>query len=104
MRKRRRFDRDFKLSVLRELQSKSHAEVCRENSLSPSVIQRWRREFNSNPEKAFNGNGNLWKYEAEVEKYKKLVGQLYAENEFLKKTIKHMQDLQEKEENMRCIK
>jgi transposase-like protein len=104
MRKKRKFDKDFKLSVIGELQTKTASEVCREKNLCPSLIQRWKNEYKTNPVKAFSGNGNLWKKEAEIEKYKRLVGQLYAENEFLKKTIGHLQSLQEKEIRMRYIK
>ena len=104
MRKRRNFDREFKLSVLSEMQSKPSAEVCREHNLNPSVIQRWKREYQSDPGKAFSGNGNLWKAEAEVERYKRLVGELYAENEFLKKTIRTLQKLKAEEEKIRSIK
>lgn len=104
MKKRRKFDRDFKLSVLRELQCKSAAEVCRENNLCPSVIQRWKIEYQENPKKAFNGNGNLWKAEAIIAERDRLIGELYAENEFLKKTIRTLQRLQKQETEMRGIK
>lgn len=104
MRKRRNFDRDFKLSVLSELYSKTEAEVCREHNLSPSVIQRWKREYKENPEKSFSSNGNLWKQEAELAKRDRVIGQLYMENEFLKKTIRTLQKLKEEEQKMRFIR
>lgn len=104
MRKRRNFTREFKLSVLSELSVKSLAEVSREHNLHPVLICSWKREYESNPEKAFSGNGNLWKPEAEIAKYERLVGQLYAENIFLKKTITALQKLKAEEEKMRCIK
>jgi len=89
--KRRRFTKQIKLEILRELESRTLAQVCREHDLSANVVSRWRKEYNSNPHKAFIGNGNLWKESAEIEKYKRLVGQLYAENEFLKKTLDTLQ-------------
>ena len=104
MNKRRSFTRDFKLEVLNELNVKPAIEVCREHNLHPVMISRWRKEFRQNPDKAFSGNGNLWKIEAELEKYKRLVGQLYAENDFLKKTMKKLQELNAEEEKMRSLR
>lgn len=89
--KRRRFTKQFKLEILRELESRTLAQVCREHDLVPNVVSRWRKEYDSDPNKAFSGNGNIWKESAEIEKYKRLVGQLYAENEFLKKTLETLQ-------------
>jgi len=104
MRKRRSFTREFKLSVLSELELKSVAEVSREHNIHPVLFSKWKRELKESPDKAFSGNGNLWKAEAEVEKYKRLVGQLYAENEFLKKTLERLQQLKAEEEKMKYIK
>jgi len=89
--KRRRFTREFKLEILRDLEINTLAQVCREHNLVPNVVSRWKKEYENNPYQAFSGNGNLWKESAEIEKYKRLVGQLYAENEFLKKTLDTLQ-------------
>lgn len=104
MKGKRGFTRDFKLSVLNELNVKKAAEVCREHNIHPVMISRWKREFNANPAKAFSGHGNLWKAEAEVERYKKLVGELYAEIDFLKKTTKRLQELRAEEERARSLR
>jgi transposase len=104
MRQRREFTRDFKLSVLNELNLKKAVEVCREHNIHPVMLSRWRKEFNQNPVKAFSGNGNLWKAEAEVERYKKLVGELYAEIDFLKKTTKKLQEINAEEKRMKFTK
>lgn len=104
MRKRREFTRDFKLSVLSELNVKKAAEVCREHNIHPVLLSKWKKDFNQDPVKAFSGKGNLWKAEAEVEKYKKLVGELYAEIDFLKKTMKKFQELKAEEEKMRSLR
>ena len=82
---RRRFTREFKLTALRELETSSLTEVCRRHSVDASTVSNWRKDFENNPQKAFAGQGNLWKPEAELERYKRIVGELYAENEFLKK-------------------
>lgn len=104
MRKYRHYTKDFKLSVLNELNLKKAVEVCRENNIHPNLLSRWRREFNQNPVRAFSGNGNLWKAEAEVERYKRLVGELYAEIDFLKKTTKRLQELNAEEKKVKSLR
>ena len=85
---RRRFTRDFKISILRELDAgKNIAQLSRENNLHPTLISRWRREYEKNPDDAFSGNGNTYKEEARIAQLERLVGQLYAENNFLKKAL-----------------
>jgi transposase len=100
--KRRKFTREFKLEILRGLEGNTLAQVCREHDLLPNVVSKWRKDYESNPYQAFSGNGNLWKESAEIEKYKRLVGQLYAENEFLKKTLNTLQ--RRKAEEKRWLK
>ena len=104
MKQRRSFTRDFKLSVLSELNIKKAAQVCKEHNIHPVLISKWKKEFNENPVKSFSGNGNLWKAEAEVEKYKRLVGELYAEIDFLKKTTKRLQELNAEEKKVKSLR
>ena len=104
MRKRRTFSREFKLSILRELNLKSTAKVCREHNLHQSVIQKWKKEYNLSPEKAFSGGGNVCKHEAEIAMYQRLLGKMFADMEFLKKTNNRMQELIVEEKNMRSLK
>ena len=104
MRQRREFTREFKLSVLNELNVKKAVEVCREHNIHPVLLSKWKKDFNDNPVKSFSGNGNLWKAEAEVEKYKRLVGELYAEIDFLKKTTKKIQELNAEGKKVRSIR
>lgn len=88
MKKRRTVTRDFKISVLRELENgKSTAQVCREHGIHPSMFSKWRREYRDNPQMAFGGNGNICKLNAKVADYERVIGQLYAENAFLKKVL-----------------
>jgi transposase len=85
---RKRYTREFKISVLRELEGgKNLAQVSRENNLHPTVIIRWRQEYEKNPDTAFSGNGNTYKEAARIGDLERLVGQLYAENNFLKKVL-----------------
>lgn len=92
---RKRFTRDLKLKVLSELDSgKNVAELSRVHEVHPNVIARWRREYRSNPKEAFAGKGNTWKLEAKLAERERLIGQLYAENELLKKAIESLRELQ----------
>ncbi len=85
---RRRYDRDFKISIVAELEGgKSPAQIAREYGLHPSLPIRWREELAENPERAFAGNGNRCKYESRIAELERLLGQAHAENELLKKAF-----------------
>jgi transposase len=87
-RTRRRYDRDFKISIVAELEGgKPPAQIAREHSIHPSLPTRWREELAENPEKAFSGNGKRYKYEARIAELERLLGQAHAENELLKKAF-----------------
>ena len=85
---RRGHTREFKISIIRELESgKNLAQLSRENNLHPTMISRWRLEYQKNPKSAFSGNGNTYKEDAKIHELERLVGKLYTENEFLKKAL-----------------
>jgi transposase len=85
---RRRYDREFKISVVAELENgKPLAQISREYSIHPALPSRWRDELAENPEKAFNGNGNKYKDEARVAELERLLGQAHAEIDLLKKAF-----------------
>ena len=44
----------------------------------------------NNPNEAFKGQGNLWKLEAKLAERERLIGELYAENSFLKKAYEKL--------------
>ena len=57
---RRKFSREFKISLLRELEAgTSVAEVTRRAEIHPSLLARWKKEFSENPEHAFRGQGTV---------------------------------------------
>jgi len=85
---RRKYSREFKISLLRELETgKSIAQLSREHDIHPTQISRWRSEYEKDPEHAFAGQGNICKESARIAQLERLVGRLYAENEFLKKVL-----------------
>ncbi len=91
---KRQFSKEFKLSVLKELETKRLAEVCRAHSLAPSTVSGWRIDYEKNPKEAFKGRGNIWKEDARLAEKDRLIGQLYAENFFLKKVYERLKQLQ----------
>ena len=98
---RRRHTREFKISIIRELESgKNLAQLSRENNLHPTMISRWSLEYRKNPESAFSGNGNTYKETARIHELERLVGKLYAENDFLKKALSTLEKRTREEKEM----
>ena len=104
MKEYRHHTKEFKLSVLNELNYKSTAEVSKEHEIHPVMLSRWKKELAENPGKAFAGNGNICHYEAEIAKRDRLIGQLCLENDLLKKTTIRLQELNAEEKIMKRIK
>ena len=98
---KRQFTAEFKRTVVMELEAKSLTEVCREHSLHPSTVSSWRRDYETNPQKAFKGHGNLWKPEARIAQLERTIGALYAEKEFLKKTLELVQERQAEDRHIK---
>ncbi len=100
---KRQFSKEFKLSVIKELETKRLSEVCRAHDLIASTVCGWKRDYDANPKEAFKGNGNVWKEDARIAQYERLVGQLYAENAFLKKVYERLkQQGAEEKRKRRC--
>lgn len=100
VRKKRRFSREFKIEVIREIeQGTKQAEVCRKHDLHPVLVNLWRREYHQYPETAFQEHGKLYKDEAKITELEQLVGKLYIENEFLKKTLTQLEKHEKTEED-----
>jgi len=100
---RRKFTRDFKLSVVQQLGSRSAAEICREHDIQQNLLCRWKKEYESNPGDAFQGSGKAWKEEARLARYERLIGQLYSEIDLLKKSIEQMTRLRVQERQRRSF-
>lgn len=82
----RNFTKEFKLQVVQEvLSGKPVAQVCREHSLYASLVCTWRRNYQQNPELAFNGRGIPSTEETKNAELERKIGQLYLENDFLKR-------------------
>lgn len=80
------FTKEFKLQVVQELLSgRPVVEVCREHNLYASLVCTWRRNYQQNPELAFSGRGIPSTEETKNAELERKIGQLYLENDFLKK-------------------
>ncbi len=86
----RQFNRKFKLAILNELETKKLVEVCRKHNLAPSTVSGWKKDYENNPKEAFKGHGRIWKEDAKLAEKDRLIGQLYAENAFLKKVYEKL--------------
>ena len=98
---RRKYTRAFKLVVIRELESGiSGGELARKHNIHPALPSRWKEEYYKDPDNSFGGNGNSYKLEARNAELERLVGQLYAEKEFLKKAITNLEKFKEREKQL----
>jgi transposase len=86
--KRRVFNRDFKLRIVREIEAgKSQAEAAREHQVSANTIWKWCRQHTKYKGRAFAGQGNAYTDEARISELERMVGRLTMENDFLKKVL-----------------
>lgn len=91
--KRRKYDRDFKLQVVREVAAgKSQAQLAREHEIHPNLIARWCRQHQRYKEKAFSGQGRAYTDEARLAALERMVGRLTMENDLLKKALQQLED------------
>ena len=90
---RRRYDREFKISVVAELESgKPPAQIAREHGIHPSLPSRWGMNWLKYPEKAFSGNGNKYKDQARIAELERMLGRMgvqYASRDYVDCLKKH---------------
>jgi transposase len=98
---RRTFTSQFKRKVVQELGTRPVEEICREYELQRQLVYRWKREFETNPQEAFSGNGNVWKEDARIAQYERKIGQQAMQIDLLKKSIAHLTKLKEEERRKR---
>ena len=98
---RTKFSKEMKLKILSEANVKPLSEVCREHDVSIKSVYRWRKEQQQYPKEAFKGQGNMYKLEAKSAEKDRLIGQLYAENDLLKKAKALAQQKQAEEKMLR---
>ena len=90
MKKRRKFDKTFKLEVVqRSLEGVTVKQLAEELGIHPDVISRWRRKYLESGENGFPGQGveMLNEEEREIRRLKRELHDAKLETEILKKAI-----------------
>ena len=94
--RRRAFSKEFKLHVLREVQSgKTQAEVARKYEILPKLISRWLGEHETYAAEAFAGEGNTYTDGARIASLERKIARLETENELLKKALRQLDQAQD---------
>ncbi len=83
--KKKRFDRDFKISTVKMVTEGGHkiSEVARSLGIHANQIYSWKRKFSDNGEKAFPGKGHL----TEIAALRRKLRDVEMERDILKKAV-----------------
>jgi len=83
--RKRRFDRDFKLSTVKMVTEGGHkaSEVARSLGIHPNQLYSWKRKFSDNGERAFPGKGHL----TEIAALRRRLRDVEMERDILKKAV-----------------
>ena len=98
---RKKFTREFKQEVIEQANIHPIEEICRKYEISKYMVYKWMREYRSNPQKAFSGNGNLWKEDSRIAQLERKIGQQAMIIDLLKKNLEYQKQLKEEEKRKR---
>lgn len=92
--KRRQFDRAFKVEAIRLIteESRTAASVGRDLGISSNLLYRWKQQLIGNESSAFVGTGNLTPEQAELRRLQRENADLREERDILKKAISVFSD------------
>lgn len=92
MRKKWSDSEKAKIALMAIREEKTINEIAQETGAHPNMISKWKRDLLDNADSAFrNGKSeNERDLEKERDELYKQIGQLHAENDFLKKNLKKM--------------
>lgn len=95
--KRRRYDKEFKISAVKMIMEEgmNTAQVSRDLGVNENSLYKWKREYVSDQQNAFPGNGRMKPEEEELRELRKQVKRLEMERDILKKAIGYFTKLQE---------
>ncbi len=84
---RRKFSREFKIEAVKLVRERgvSSAQAARDLGVHDNVMRKWVKEFGSDPEQAFPGQGQMKPEQQEIERLRREVNKLKAERDILKK-------------------
>jgi transposase len=88
-RTRRNFTAEFKAKVVLEIisGSKSAADVCREYSLKPDLVSRWKNQFLANAAQVFESGAEADPQQERIQELERLAGRLSLELQVAKKAL-----------------
>ncbi len=89
IKKRRRYDRDYKLEAVRMVTEEGMPliQVARNLDIHPGLLQKWRDEYSKDPSEAFPGKGKLKSEAEEIRKLKHELADAREEVAILKKAV-----------------
>ena len=83
--KKKRFDREFKISAVKMVTEGGHkaAEVARSLGIQQNQLYNWKKKFSDNGDKAFPGKGHL----SELAALRRKLRDVEMERDILKKAV-----------------
>jgi transposase len=96
-RKRRKsYSQEFKLEAVRLITHKGYsiAEASRSLGVEYSVLRRWKKEFEQDPEHAFPGKGRLKPPDEEIRRLRAQLNRVTEERDILKKALAYFAEHQ----------
>jgi len=87
--KRRSFSREFKLEAVGLVAEGglSAAQAARDLGISESVLSRWKKQFEEDPEQAFPGKGRMHPKDEELHYLRRGLAIARQERDILKKAV-----------------
>ena len=92
--KRRQFDRAFKVEAVRLVTEERHpvAAVARDLGIGENLLHHWKRQFTDHQESAFVGTGDLSAEQMELRRLRFENADLREERDIFKKAISVFSD------------
>ncbi len=83
--KKKRFDKEFKISAVKMVTQEGHkaSEVARSLEIHPNQLYNWKRKYSDNGDKAFPGKGHL----TEIAALRRKLREAEMERDILKKAV-----------------
>ena len=89
VRSRRSYTREFKVEAVRlaHESEKSVAQIARELGIHPTLLGRWVKQLEGDPEQSFPGKGHLKDRDEEVRRLRRELERVTLERDILKKAV-----------------